>query len=212
MWAGMARVAAATAVFGLTHSLLASTWSKDAAVQVVGRAAADAWYRPLYDVQALLLSALLLVYVRRQPARDVYHARGRLGWVLRAGQAVALGLFVWVASVGLRHLTGYEHLLTWFAGGEVPPMPDGQEPPPGGPDAMSTAGPLGHSRHPLNWLLLPLSWLQPRMTTRLLAFNLVLAAYVVAGSVAAEAHTLRAYGEAYRGYQERVPFLVGPER
>ena len=112
--------------------------------------------------------------------------------------------------MGVQHLTGYENLVAWWSGAEVPPMPDGQEPPPAGPGAMSTAGPLAYSRHPLNWLLLPLFWLQPRMTTRLFAFNLVLTAYVVAGSVAAEAHTLRAYGEAYRGYQERVPFVLGP--
>ena len=48
-------------------------------------------------------------------------------------------------------------------------------------------------------------WLNPRMTTRLLAFNLVMTAYVVLGSVHAEAHLLRFYGDAYRGYQEQVP-------
>ena len=74
---------------------------------------------------------------------------------------------------------------------------------------MRAEGPLAYSRHPLNWLLIPLFWFQPRMYTRLLKFNLVLTAYVVVGSVAAEAHTLRAYGEAYQGYREQVPFVVG---
>ncbi len=46
------------------------------------------------------------------------------------------------------------------------------------------------------------------MTTRLLAFNLVATAYVVAGSVAAAAHMAQAYGDAYRRYQDRVPFLL----
>jgi steroid 5-alpha reductase family enzyme len=128
---------------------------------------------------------------------------------MRGGQAVVLAVFAWaVASVGLPHLTGYENVRAWSAGAEVPPMPDGQEPAPAESGAMKAVGPLAYSRHPLNWLLLPLFWLQPRMTSRLFAFNVVLTAYVVAGSVAAEAHTLRAYGEAYRGYQERVPFVA----
>ena len=46
------------------------------------------------------------------------------------------------------------------------------------------------------------------MTTRLLAFNLVMTAYVVLGSVHAEAHMLRFYGDAYRDYLARVPFFA----
>jgi hypothetical protein len=208
--AGALKVAAATALYGLVHSVLASSWAKDCAAELVGRATADAWYRPVFNAQALALLGLLVLYVRRQPGRNLYHARGPLVWLMRAGQAVALAAFMWaVAGVGLSHLTGYENVLAWSSGAEVPPMPDGQEPAPIGPDAMRADGPLAYSRHPLNWLLIPLFWLQPRMTTRLFAFNLVLTAYVVVGSVAAEAHTQRAYGEAYQAYQERVPFVVG---
>ncbi len=210
MWAGALKIAAVTALFGLVHSALASSWAKDCAVGLVGRATADAFYRPFFNAQALFLLVLLVLYIRRQLGRDLYHAIGPLAWLMRAVQAVVLALLLWtVVSVGLSHLTGYEHVLAWSAGAEVPPMPDGQEPPPAESGQMKAVGPLAYSRHPLNWLLIPLFWLQPRMTTRLLAFNLVLTAYVVVGSVAAEAHTLRAYGEAYERYQERVPFVVG---
>jgi hypothetical protein len=209
MWAGMLKVAAATALFGLVHSLLATTAAKDWAAQALGRANADAFYRPLYLTQAAVLLGLLFLYVRRQPSRDLYHARGAVAWAMRAGQAVTLAVFIWaVAAVGLAHLTGWPNLAARVQGAEVPPMPDGQEPAPAGPDAMAAEGPLAVTRHPLNWLLALVFWLQPRMTSRLLAFNLVMTAYVVAGSVAAEAHTLTAYGEAYRRYQEQVPFLV----
>ena len=46
------------------------------------------------------------------------------------------------------------------------------------------------------------------MTTRLLAFNLVMTAYVLLGSLHAEAHMLRFYGDAYRDYLQKVPFLA----
>jgi protein-S-isoprenylcysteine O-methyltransferase Ste14 len=46
------------------------------------------------------------------------------------------------------------------------------------------------------------------MTTRLLAFNVILTVYVVFGSLHAEGHMLRFYGDAYRDYMARVPFLA----
>lgn len=209
MWKGMLKVATASAVYFLVHSALASDWTKARAGQLFGPGLADALYRPAYLIQGLLLLALLAVYIRRQPGRDLYRAEGVWWWVLRAGQAAALGLLAWAAvSVGFGHLTGWDGLAAWWQGAEVPRMPDGQEPSPAGDGAMRTAGPLGSTRHPLNWSLLPLVWLNPRMTTRLLAFNLVLTAYVFLGSLHAEAHMLRFYGDAYRAYQEQVPFLA----
>ncbi len=203
-------MAAATVLFGLAHGAFVSSWAKDRAAELVGQTTADALYRPFLNVQAIVLFGLLMLCIRRQPGRDLYHAKGSLAWLMRAGQAVVLAAFVWaVASVGLPHLTGHEHVLVWSAGADVPPMPDGQEPVPAEPGAMKADGPLAYSRHPLNWLLVPLFWLQPRMTTRRFAFNVGLTVYVVVGSVAAEAHTLRAYGEAYQAYRERVSFVAG---
>jgi hypothetical protein len=205
----MIKVAVATALFGLVHSLLAATWVKAQAGHHLGWVPANALYRPFYLLQAAALLAALFLYVRRQPVRDLYHARGPAAWLLRAGQAAALAGLVWAAGcVGLDHLTGWEGLSGWWQGGAVVAMPDGQEPSPAGPGAMRTDGPLGFTRHPLNWLLLPVFWLNPRMSTRLLAFNLVATAYLFVGSVHAEAHTLRTYGDAYRAYQDRVPFFL----
>jgi methanethiol S-methyltransferase len=209
VWRGTFKVAVASALYFLVHSALANGWTKAQAVNVLGQRSADALYRPFYLIQGLLLLALLVVYVRRQPGRDLYRAEGTWWWAMRAGQAVGVGLLGWAAlSVGLVHLTGCENLAAWWQGTEVPRMPDGQEPSPAGDGTMRTAGPLGYTRHPLNWSLLPLFWLNPRMTTRLLAFNVVMTLYVFLGSIHAEAHMLQFYGDAYRGYQERVPFFV----
>jgi hypothetical protein len=209
---GMAKVAAATAAYFLVHSLLANDGTKALAADVFGQRRADAWYRPFYLAQGLILLGLLAAYVRRQPGRDLYHATGARWWVLRGGQAAGLGLLAWAAlCVGPGHLTGADNVAAWWAGADVPRMPDGQEPSPAADGTMRTDGPLGSSRHPLNWSLLLLFWPNPRMTTRLLAFNLVMTAYLVVGSLHAEAHMLRAYGDAYRGYVERVPFFApGP--
>lgn len=204
------KVAAATVAFVLVHSLLATGWVKALAADVFGRPAADAWYRPVYVAQTLALLGLLVLYVRRQPGRDLYRARGPLAWLMRAAQAAALVYAGWaVAHVGLDFMTGWDRAAAWVRGADVPPMPDGQGPVPGSDGTMRAAGPFAHTRHPLNWFLVPLLWLNPRMTTRLLAFNLVVTAYAVLGSVLLENRLLGTYGDAYRRYQERVPFL-GP--
>jgi len=205
----MFKVATAAALYFLVHSALANDAMKARASDLFGRGNADALYRPFYLAQGLVLLALLAVYVRRQPSRDLYKAEGAWRWVLRAGQAAGLLLLAWAAvCVGLNHLTGWDGFGAWWQGAEVPRMPDGQEPSPGGDGTMRATGPLGYTRHPLNWSLLLLFWLQPRMTTRLLAFNLVMTAYVVLGSLHAEAHMLRFYGDAYRDYLSRVPFFA----
>jgi methanethiol S-methyltransferase len=210
MCCGAFKVALASAVFFAVHSALANDWTKAQAAHLFGQRAADAWYRPFYLVQGLLLLGLLALYIRRQPGRDLYEAEGAWRWVLRAGQGAGVLLLAWAAlSVGPSHLTGYENLTAWVQGSEVPQMPDGQEPSPAGEGTMRTTGPLGYTRHPLNWSLLLIFWLHPRMTTRLLTFNLVMTAYLFLGSLHAEAHMLRFYGDAYRAYQERVPFF-GP--
>lgn len=210
MWRSMLKVAAATALVYFVHSLLASTWAKSQAVSLFGRRTADGLYRPAYLLVSVVLFALLVVYTRRQPVRELYRARGPLEWLMRAGQAAALACLAWTAyHVGLNHLTGRDSLAAWARKeADVPPMPDGQEPAPDGAGAMRASGPLAHSRHPLNWLMLPLFWLNPRMTTRLLAFNLATTAYVILGSHYAEVHMSETYGEAYRRYQERVPFFL----
>ncbi|WP_439626256.1 methyltransferase family protein [Gemmata sp.] len=212
MWRGTVKVALASALYFAAHSALANDWTKGQAAHLLGQRTADAWYRPFYLVQGLLFLGLLALYIRRQPGRDLYDLGGGWRWATRAGQVVGVLLLAWAAlSVGFPHLTGAEQLAAWWHDGEVPRMPDGQEPSPAGDGTMRTTGPLGYTRHPLNWSLLLVFWLHPRMTTRLLAFNLVMTAYLFLGSLHAEAHMLRFYGDAYRGYQERVPFFApGP--
>ncbi len=207
---GTLKVILATALYFLLHSALAEEWPKARAAEMFGPRLADGLYRPLYLALSVALLALVVVYVRRQPGRDLYRATGLGAWLLRGAQALTLAFLVWAAlCVGLDHLTGSTSFAAWWQGmPEVPRMPNGQEPSPAPDGSMRTAGPLGLTRHPLNWSLLVLFWLQPRMTTRLLAFNLVLTVYTVLGSLHAESHMRRFYGDAYRAYQARVPFLA----
>ena len=66
------------------------------------------------------------------------------------------------------------------------------------------------SRHPLNFWPVPLLWLNPRMTTKLAAFNAVATAYFYAGSVHSDRRMGAEYGGEMEGFRARVP-LFAPE-
>lgn len=67
----MLKVAVASALYFLVHSAFANDWTKTFAAELFGQRHAGALYRPFYLTQGLVLLALLAVYVRRQPDRDL---------------------------------------------------------------------------------------------------------------------------------------------
>jgi methanethiol S-methyltransferase len=204
------RMAIATALFAALHSLLASTWAKRQAVEFLGHRDAPALYRSFYVLQAFVLVSLLLVYYRRQPTDELYRVGGGPAWVMRAGQVGAAGIALWaVYEVGSEFMLGLDGLRAWREGAAVPLMHDGQGPAPDRGDAMRATGPFAWVRQPLNLVLLPLLWLNPTMSSRLLGFTLVTTAYVLVGIVHSETHLVDRYGEAYRQYQREVPLLPG---
>ncbi len=74
---------------------------------------------------------------------------------------------------------------------------------------MLVRGPFRLSRHPLNLAPLPILWFNPRVSTNLLAYNVVSTAYLLLGSMNEERRLEARYGQPYRDYQESsVPFYV----
>ena len=58
---------------------------------------------------------------------------------------------------------------------------------------MAADGPFRFSRHPLNVATPVIRWLNPRMTTNLVAFNLVCTAHFLCGSLREERNLGAAY-------------------
>ena len=210
MWRGMFQVAAATAVFGVVHSALASRAAKRAAAGLFGERNRNGLYRVLYIGQSLATFAFLAAYIRRQPGRELYHVRGPLALVMHAGQIVGVVCATSAAQqVGIRRILGLESFLAWLGDGPVPPEPEAQGPALDAEGLSHHAGPFVWSRHPLNFVPVPVFWLWPRMTTNLLAFNAAATAYLVVGSLHEEARLREVFGERYAAYQASgVPFYV----
>lgn len=207
----LGRLAAAIALWLGVHSLLASRPAKEAAVRWLGERRRNAFYRLGYNAFALLSFGALGWYAARLPDRELYRAPRPVAGLLRAGQLFSLLQMLGGArQIGLGRFSGLAGLAAWARGdAEVPDAPEAQGPAPDGTGRLQTGGPFRWSRHALNFWILPLFWLMPRMTARLLLFNALITLYAVPASRHEEARLRAAYGEEYAAYAASgTPFLI----
>lgn len=207
--AGMLKAAAATAAFGVLHSVMASRTAKRQAARLAGERNRDGLYRVVYNAQSAVATGVLVAYVARQPGRELYRVPGPARLAMHAGQGVAAGMMAAaVAELGFGEISGLSNAADWAAGRAVRPEPEAQGPGNGSDGRLRTGGPYSLCRHPLNFWAVPALWLWPRMTTTLAAFNAAATAYLVVGSVREDRRLAAVYGGEYERYRERVPFFV----
>jgi hypothetical protein len=115
-----------------------------------------------------------------------------------------------VRQVGLLRFSGLDNLGRLIVGKrDIAAEPEGQGPALGADGQMQATGPYRMSRHPLNFWMVPLLWLWPRMTVKMAAFNVAVTIYLIAGSRHEEARLRAVYDAAYARYQESgVSFFV----
>jgi len=201
MWRSMLKVMAATAAFGVVHSVLASRSAKRAATRQFGERNRNGLYRVFYLAQSAVTFGVLAAFIRRQPSRELYRVEGPLALLMHAVQAGAIVYATSAAGqVGIRRIIGLDSLEHWLGDGPVPPEPEAQGPALDNEGKMHAAGPFAWSRHPLNFAPLPILWLWPRMTTSLFAFNTAATIYLVVGSLHEEARLKEAFGDEYDAY------------
>ncbi|HUE95711.1 MAG TPA: hypothetical protein VMN39_03580 [Longimicrobiaceae bacterium] len=205
---GALKILAATALFAVGHSLLASRSAKRAAGRLLGTEGRDALYRPFYLAQSVVMFGGLLWYLQRQPRRTLYRVPQPWATLMRVGQAGGIMYAAHaVHHVGVARLLGLPGVGAWLTGGTVPAPAEAQGPAYVG-GAMKATGAFRWHRHPLNFAPLPVLWLFPHMTSRLAAMNLASTAYLVLGSMLEETRLRSAYGAAYERYQTSVPFYA----
>src|SRR5690606_12936425 len=106
-----------------------------------------------------------------------------LAVLMHSGQVAAVGYAVSAANqVGISRILGLESFRAWLGDGAVPAVPEAQGPALDREGETHAAGPFAWSRHPLNFVPVPIFWLWPRMTTNLLAFNAAATVYLIVGS------------------------------
>jgi hypothetical protein len=203
------KVAGATLAYAVLHSVLADRRTKGAVGRWVGERTRDAWYRPLYNAQAVAATAALAAWAWRQPDRTLYATRGPARALLRAGQlaGVALGAAA-LRETGLGRFVGLPGAWDWVRGAAVRAPMEAQGPSDRDDGRLRTGGAFALSRHPLNVAFGLVLWCSPRMTVNLAAASAVSTAYMLLGSVREEQRLLARYGAAYEAYRAGAPFVV----
>lgn len=204
------RTAAAAAVWGLVHSLLASHAVKRRAAQRVGERTARGWYRVAYNAQAVVTTAALGAYVWRHRGPVVYEAHGAARLLVRGAQAAVLAGFLRALyDGGLGDLSGVRPVADWLGAGPLRPIPDGQGPVEGADGRPAPRGLALHTRNPANAFIVPVLWVAPRVRAGWAGMSAAFTVYAVAGSLHSERMLRARWGAAFAAYQRSaVPFFV----
>ncbi len=201
-------VTAATMLFALSHSLLASDWMKSQVEALFGRRVRDGLYRFLYMGITYASLGLMVRAFSRLPDRIVYRVPQPWSLLMRVGQ----GLGVWLIldsnrRMGIGRFTGLSGVLALLTGQKPQREPPAQGPLLEDDGERSVGGSFRWSRHPANLGPTLVVCLQPTMGVRLLTFAIVGSLYSFFGSILEERRARAAYPERYDAYRARTPFF-----
>lgn len=189
-------------LYGALHSILASHTVKRWACRV-GGAGARRWYRLGYNVIVTVTLLPVLALVALLPDAPLYTWPGALRWLGYALQGLGLvGMIAGLLQTDLGAFSG----LSQMRGQEDDSLcsPDAR----GRDGQLVTRGLYRWVRHPLYTAGLLILWANPAVTWNVLAFNLGVTAYLIAGAVLEELKLLVEFGDAYAAYRRRTPMLL----
>jgi protein-S-isoprenylcysteine O-methyltransferase Ste14 len=186
-------------LFGIIHSLTAGVAPKKRLSVVLPTRLVEGWYRLLYNVFSAITIAPVLIAVATLPDRVVYSVPAPWPLLFRLVQlGGAAGLVGALFVTDVFRFAGISQAVAYLSG-ESLPLP---------PERLQVKGMYTVVRHPLYLFSLLAIWPMPTMTLNMLLFNIGATLYFVVGSLIEERRLERTYGEAYRAYQKRVPWLI----
>lgn len=176
-------------LFAVAHSLFATQRTKQFFSRVAGRE--PRCYRLLYNLASLAIFGWVMATYRTSPLLYAVPGIGR--WLLYLAQMlIAAVLFRCVQQTGAGDFLGISQLRSAVA----PPR------------TLVTGGWYARVRHPLYLFSTLFLILNPVMTVQWLLLTLFSVTYFIVGGMIEERRLLEEFGDEYRRYRQRVPFMI----
>ena len=176
-------------LFAIAHSLCATNWVKQFFSRIAGRE--PRFYRLGYNLASFVMFVWVMAAYRTSPV--LYFASGIWSLVMYAAQIVVAGiLYQCVRQTGAGNFLGTSQLSSADTT----------------PKRLITSGCYNQMRHPLYFYATIFLVLNPVMTTQWLLLTLFSLVYFIIGGLIEEQRLLKTFGEKYRVYQQRVPFMI----
>lgn len=184
----------AVSLYGLLHSLLASTWLKEWVERRLGEKARR-YYRLFFVAFVSITFLPVLALILLLPDRILYIIPYPWFLLTAAVQGLALlGIFMAFKDISVSHFLGFQQAS--HAEGEPPTPP------------FVVRGVFRFTRHPLYLFSILIIWLFPLMTWNVLAFNIGATLYMLIGTIPEERKLLEQFGKDYAEYRRRTPWLI----
>jgi len=184
--------------FAALHSVTADQRVKQAFKNRFGERAFHGLYRLIYNLVALITIAPVMLFI---------WLGGDVIWVAPESLEPPFLLVQLVGTIGVGisllqiNLGQFSGLSQFYAYLTDKPLPLPAE-------KLKKRGMYQFVRHPLYLFSLMAMWPVLAMTDALLAFNIGATLYFIIGSLWEEKRMIAAYGDEYRAYRDRVPWLI----
>ena len=184
-------IPAAAVLYGAIHSIMAATSFKQLVTQVFG-ASAKRYYRLMFSVFSAILLLPVLALPVLIPDRTLYTITSPFVYLTGAMQVLSVGLLVYsVLQTGALQFIGLPQALGLNT-----------------TDRLNTGGLYRFVRHPLYTFSILFLWLTPIMTRNLALLYGSFTLYFLVGAVFEERKLLEQFGETYRQYRDKTPFII----
>lgn len=181
----------AIVLWGIVHSLLASTWVKDLFRHKLGNRPMK-FYRLFYNIFAVVSILPVLFLMLTLPDDPLYQVPAPFSFVMRVGQLLSVVLlFVAVFQTDLLSFVGLRQLFEEEKTGR-----------------LIVSGLYRYVRHPLYTFSLLILWLSPNMSVNSFVIYVALTVYVLVGIIFEERKLVREFGQEYEQYRSVTPMLV----
>jgi protein-S-isoprenylcysteine O-methyltransferase Ste14 len=183
------------AVFGYTHSLLASEKIKSWFKKIFGDLIA--FYRLLYNLFGLF--SLYLIYeFSPKPHIIIYDLPNPYDLIILVPQFLSLAGVIWVFKyICFREFLGLDQIKRFLEKRYTTELDE--------EFTLRIEGPYKYSRHPIYFFSITFLLFRPVMDLFYLTFFICIVAYFYIGSYYEEKKLVRQFGEVYENYKKEVP-------